>query len=146
MNLVIAGCTNRKLVTTQPVPAFELYQGNCIPQLRARLGPHSSSRNRVRFLSARHGLVRADTPLLPYDQRLTGEQARRLRPEVTATLEQEFVTGGVPEEILLLLEPSYLVPLADLLAHPSRPLLRWIPDPSSGWEQAVAILDCWGWP
>ncbi|MGH8899790.1 MAG: DUF6884 domain-containing protein [Egibacteraceae bacterium] len=146
MNLVIAGCTNRKLATTHPVPAFELYQGSCIPQLRARIGLHRSSRDRVRFLSARHGLVRADTPLLVYDQRLTAERARQLRPEVTATLEQEFATGGVPEEILLLLEPLYLVPLADLLAHPSRPPLRWIPDPGGGWAQAEAVLDAWGWP
>ncbi|MGH8901677.1 MAG: DUF6884 domain-containing protein [Egibacteraceae bacterium] len=146
MNLVIAGCTNRKLVTTQPVPAFELYQGSCIAQLRARLGPHRSSRDRVRFLSARHGLVRADTPLLAYDQQLTAERAQQLRPEVTATLEREFATDGAPEEILLLLEPLYLVPLADLLAYPSRPQLRWIPDPGDGWAQATAVLDTWGWP
>jgi len=146
MNLVIAGCTRRKVATSCLVPALELYQGSCIPQLRARLGPYAFLRGRVLFLSARHGLVHAGTPLRPYDQQLTEARAEQLRPDVMAALDREFIAGGRPEEILLLLEPLYLLLLADLRAHPNRLMLRWIPNPGDGWEDAAAVLDMWGWP
>ncbi len=146
MNLVIAGCTRRKLATRQAVPAFELYEGSCIPQMRARIGSHQALRQRVLFLSAQHGLVRSDTALLPYDQRLTPGRAEELRPGVARVLELEFAAGRAPDEVLLLLEPLYLVPLADVFAHPSCPVLRWVPNPREGWVEVSAVLDRWGWP
>ncbi len=160
-NLVIAGCSRRKLDTAIPVPALELYQGGCIPTLRARLGPRPRFRQRVRILSARHGLVSADRALLPYDEPLTLERAIALQPAVLAELTSQLglagsstsTEGGSPIELLALLEPLYLVPLAGLLAlpGPSRPRIRWVPDPggageAGGWPAAAAILDAWGWP
>lgn len=59
--LIILGCSRRKLQTDIPVPALELYQGGCVPQLRERLGYNEAWRAPIRILSAAHGQPR---PLL----------------------------------------------------------------------------------
>ncbi len=73
--MVIAGCSRRKLQTAVPVPALDLYQGGCIPALRARARETGWLRSRTWILSAEHGLVHANTPLLPYDRRMDGQRA-----------------------------------------------------------------------
>ncbi|MGH3771949.1 MAG: DUF6884 domain-containing protein, partial [Pseudonocardiaceae bacterium] len=107
--MVIVGCTARKALTPGPFPALELYQGGCVPQIRARLGGDPRLRARVRFLSAEHGLVTADTPLHPYDRPLDPDRAGQLRPAVIAALHREMTTDGVPHEVLVVAEPLYLV-------------------------------------
>ena len=143
-NVVVAGCTRRKAPTTIPLPALDLYQGSCLPQLRMRVGDQPDRRRQVFILSAKHGLVPADQALLPYDLPLTHGRACELRPLVMQALMDRFQAGGLPAEILLILEPLYLVPLADLMAIPKRPRLRWVPD-GHNWNEASAILDEWGW-
>ncbi|WFE27689.1 hypothetical protein O7623_00250 [Solwaraspora sp. WMMD791] len=142
--LVLVGCSKEKSATRRALAAFDLYDGGCIPPMRARLGywPH---RDRVRFLSAEHGLVHAETPLHTYDRPLDPHRAVELRPRVAAALTAEFDAAGVPDEILVVAEPLYLVLLADLLAHPARPRIHWIPDHASGWPDAARVLDTWGW-
>lgn len=142
--MVILGCSARKSATPGPLPAFELYNGGCVPSLRARLGGDPRLRARVRLLSAEHGLVTADTPLYTYDQPLDPDRAVALRPAVASALHREMVVDGVPHEILVVAEPLYLVLLADLLALPARPRVHWIPD-AHGWAQAQAVLNQWGW-
>lgn len=143
--MVIVGCTARKALAPGPLPALELYNGGCVPPLRARLGGDPSLRARVRFLSAEHGLVTADTPLGTYDRPLDPDRAVELRPTVMAALHREMNIDGVPAEVLVVAEPLYLVLLADLLALPARPRVHWIPDPAHGWIQACGVLDQWGW-
>jgi hypothetical protein len=143
--MVILGCSARKSAAPGPLPAFELYEGGCVPPMRARLGGRPRLRARVRFLSAEHGLVAADTPLHTYDRPLDPERAAVLRPLVTGALHRDMATAGMPREVLLVAEPLYLVLLADLLALPGRPRVHWIPDHAHGWPQARAVLDNWGW-
>lgn len=143
--MVIVGCTARKAPTPGPLRALELYDGGCVPPLRARLGGQPRLRARVRFLSAEHGLVTADTPLHTYDRSLDPGRAVELRPTVMAELHREMSANGVPREVLVVAEPLYLVLLADLLALPARPRVHWIPDHAHGWAQARAVLDHWGW-
>lgn len=142
--MMILGCTARKSATPGLLPALELYDGGCVPSLRARLGGDSRLRARVRFLSAEHGLVTADTPLRSYDRPLDLDRAVALRPTVMSALHREMVIDGVPHEVLVVAEPLYLVLLADLLALPARPRVHWIPD-AQGWQQAHAVLDQWRW-
>lgn len=142
--MVILGCSARKSATPGPLPALELYDGGCVPSLRVRLGGDLRLRARVRFLSAEHGLVTADTPLHTYDRSLDPDRAVVLRPAVISALHREMVVDGVPYEVLVVAEPLYLVLLADLLALPARPRVHWVPD-AHGWEQAHAVLDQWGW-
>lgn len=143
--LVIAGCSRQKVTGPGPYPALELYDSGCVPPLRARLGHDARLRARVRFLSAEHGFVTADTLLRWYDRPLTPGRAVELRPQVTAALAAEFAIDGVPDEVLVIAVPSYLVLLADLLALPARPRVHWIPDHAHGWPHAAAVLDRWGW-
>ncbi len=141
--LVIAGCSRRKLASTVPVPALELYEGGSIPWLRARLGGHPEFRQRVRILSAEHGLLDADSLLLPYDRPLDSGRARQLTAVVTGALARDWAASGALCEVLAIAEPLYLVPLAGLLATPAR--VHWVPDPYDT-AQAGRVLDQWGWP
>lgn len=142
--LIIVGCCERKRLAPQPMPALDLYDEGCIPPLRDRLGRDTALRDRIRFLSARHGLVHADTPLHAYDQPLDPATALALRPAVAASLAAEFAVVGTPSDVLVIVEPLYLVPLADLLATGAR--IHWVPDHAHGWPQASVILDTWNWP
>lgn len=143
--LVIFGCCAEKATGPGPLPALDLYDGGCVPPLRSRLGHDARLRARVRFLSAEHGLVTADTRLHTYDRTLDPDRAVELRPSVMAALTREMTTHGVPHEVLVVAEPLYLVLLADLLALPARPRVHWIADHAHGWPQASAVLDEWGW-
>jgi hypothetical protein len=141
--LVIAGCSRRKVDTELPVPALELYQGGSIPWLRARTGCDARLRARIQVVSAAHGLVPADRPLIPYDRRMDPGRAAELAPEITATLARDWASTGRPQEILVIAEPLYLVPLAAILATATR--VRWVADPYDT-AAAGSILDQWGWP
>ncbi|MEV6849245.1 DUF6884 domain-containing protein [Actinoplanes sp. NPDC051411] len=142
--LIIVACCERKRPTDRPIPALQLYDDGCIPALRTRLGHHARLRGRIRILSARHGLVHADTPLLPYDQALTPAVADQIRAQVNAALARDFSATGTPSEALIIVEPLYLIPLADLLTVGAR--IHWIPNYFTGWPEASAILDTWSWP
>ncbi|MFD8783758.1 hypothetical protein [Kitasatospora sp. NPDC059599] len=144
-DLVIAGCSRRKAPAPGLVPALELYTGGIAPKLHARFADHPHARSRIRFLSAAYGLVGADDLITSYDQRLTRDLVEGLRATVNGQLRRDFAANGVPQRVLLVLEPDYLVLLTDLLAMPERPVLQWISDPR-GWPQAAAVLDEWRWP
>ncbi len=57
-------------------------------------------------------------------------------------LARDWAAGGAPGEFLIIAEPLYLVPLADILAIPAR--VHWIADPYDT-AQADRVLDNWGW-
>ncbi|MFE3196845.1 DUF6884 domain-containing protein [Embleya sp. NPDC059237] len=139
--LVVAGCSRRKHPSESHVPALELYAGGIAPQLRARLGALPPYRARIRFLSAEHGLVHADTPLLPYDRHMTARRRTELERVVGEQVRREWEPSG-PATVLVVADAAYL-PL--LCAVPSGIRVRWIPDPH-GWAQAAAVLDSWRWP
>ncbi|GIF76205.1 hypothetical protein [Asanoa siamensis] len=144
-HLVLVGCSAEKTPTQQTLAAIDLYDGGCIPPLRVRLGQEPRLRARVRFLSAQHGLITADTPLRTYDRPLDPARAAELRPTVWDRLQTELLETGMPTDILVMAEPLYLVLIADLLAAPERPRVHWIPDHAHGWPHAAAILDHWKW-
>ncbi|MFB7255127.1 hypothetical protein [Streptomyces nojiriensis] len=142
---VIAGCSRSKASTSLPLPALELYQGGIAPALCARLAGHDELLGRVMFLSARHGLIGASQPLLPYDHVLTEERARALRPQVHTVLRRRLDGRSGQALLLVTAEPAYLSLMADVLADPDRPRIRWITDPR-GWDDTAAVLDEWNWP
>lgn len=143
-HVVIVGCSARKLPTTTPVAALDLYQGWCVPQLRAHVRGCPRLREHILVLSGQHGLIPADTPLLPYDQPLTPQRVTDLRPQVHQAWVRQARCAAVGE-LLLLLEPAYLELIGpSLLRHPSA-VTHWIPDPAQAWEHATALLHRWGW-
>jgi hypothetical protein len=138
--LVVIGCSRRKTPSLKPVPALDLYQGACFPQLRARLTPEL--RDRVRILSAKHGLITVDQRLYPYDQRLTLRRACDLRRREAGTVAEAL--EGV-DEVLVVAERRYLrVVLRPIRTHPGTPRLRWVAD--AAWDDVSAVLDSWSWP
>jgi hypothetical protein len=141
--MVIAGCSRRKLQTTVPVPALELYQGGCIPALRARTRQMSWLRSRTWILSAEHGLLHADAPLLPYDRRMDAERADWLRPATRRHLREEFGQRGVPREVLVIAEPLYQLALADLTPLTETGRVRWVDDPGRDWAKADTVISTW---
>lgn len=144
--LVILGCSRRKRRTRTPIPALELYEGGCIPELRRRLGNRPAFRDRVRILSAEHGLITADLPLLPYDRVLTDQRAVELRPQVTAALCREIETAGPLKAVLVAAEPRYQALVTEpLTGRFTCPDLQIVSD-VHGWGAISAILDSWGWP
>jgi hypothetical protein len=144
--MVFVGCSRRKLATTIPVPALQLYQGGAVPALRARVGGRAKLRDRVRILSAEHGLLNADTPVLPYDRPLTPARADQLYAQVGATLMTDLLAHGVPRAVLVVAEPLYLSLIVDLFWIPGlRPALTWVAHHAL-WPHAAAVLDRWGWP
>lgn len=62
------------------LPAWHVYDGNlfriCKRLLARGAWPADVG---VRILSAEHGLIRPDTPILPYDRKMTPDRARQLR-------------------------------------------------------------------
>ena len=144
--MVIAGCSRRKMVTTEPVPALDLYQGGCIPALRACTPRHRGLRDRVWIISAEHGLLHADTPLLPYDRRMDPGRALSLRAQVSQRMRSECVRHGTARQALVIAEPLYQMALADLPLILGHDRVRWISDPQAGWPDAAAIIHHWSRP
>ncbi|WP_159945436.1 MULTISPECIES: hypothetical protein [unclassified Nocardiopsis] len=140
--LLILGCTRDKLATTRPVPAIELYTGDSVPQVRDRLTPERLSR--TLFFSGLHGLIPADTLLLPYD--------RRLRPSDTGVLSEASCSRllafaclrGVPEEVLVVAEADYQSLLEPVLTTWERTRITRIFDPCA-WADIARVLHSWSW-
>lgn len=143
--LLVVGCTASKAGTSSgPLPALELYNGGIVPSLRDWLITCPQALPRLRFLSAEHGLIHADTQLWHYDRPLDADRATRLRTGVWATLRHEMAANGVPTDVLVVVEPLYMTVLADLLAMPDRPRVHWISD-ARAWPQARTVLTEWEW-
>ena len=142
--MVIAGCSRRKTATTVPVPALDLYQGGCIPAMRARAASQPELRARMWIISAEHGLLHASTPVLPYDRRMDPSRALALRSQVDHRLEADCQRHGTPRAVLVIAEPVYQLALTGLPRLVSRDV-HWISDPVTGWAGAAAVLDYWSW-
>jgi hypothetical protein len=112
--------------------------------MRAYADARPRGRAGLFILSARHGLLEADTSTHSYDQTLDLLTAQRLRPKVSGELIRA-IDRLAAQEIVILAEPLYLVMCADVLAHPARPVVHWFPDPAIEFESAVQIFERWGW-
>lgn len=140
--LILAGCSRRKKSTSTPMPALDLYEGGCIPGLRDRLGANVRLRQRIRIVSALHGLLNADSPITPYDRRLTDiADADILRQRVAPHLADEL---GAVTHVLAVVEPLYLLALEPVVRRLDSIRLCWISAPRD-WHRAAAVLDTWGW-
>jgi hypothetical protein len=144
MNAVLAGCSRRKRQGAPQVAALDLYEGGCVPALRSYVDARPRGRAGVFLLSARYGLLEADSVVSPYDQALDLPTAERLRSPVGRELERALRRLHA-EEIVVLAEPLYLLLCADVLAAPGRPAVHWFADPAADFPRAVAVFERWGW-
>lgn len=137
--LIVVGCSRRKLNTPVPVPALDLYQGGVIPQLRVWLAGCPLMRSSVRILSAEHGVIGADRPILPYDRRLNLCRVDELQPVVRQQLTPDLPTVHMG---LVIAEPLYQQLIRPLFDPPPDRRVWWISDPYD-WPAALAVLDSW---
>jgi len=89
------------------LPALERYDGVYFRVLRkARRGGYWPEKLDVLIVSAKHGLLEADTPIAHDDLRMTREQATRLRPLVAPAL-AEWIASRTYTEIFLNMGKTY---------------------------------------
>ncbi len=148
--LIILNGSKEKLVTSAPIPAWDLYQGACIPLLREHFTDQPARRARTRILSAKHGLLHPDDTITTYDQRLTtGEQAHALRTKtVSAQLDAEFADAPELRHLLILVDPLYFLALERVADHRERldsVNASMVPSPWSWLTDGLTVLTTWGW-
>ena len=87
LDLCLIACSARKRPEPpEPIAAIERYDGVFFRVLRKWLRTNSSSAPDVLIISARFGLIAADTSIPTYDQRMTKQRALELAPAVRAKL------------------------------------------------------------
>ncbi|MFC4005575.1 DUF6884 domain-containing protein [Prauserella oleivorans] len=140
--LVIVSCSREKLVTTDPTPALELYQGALVPLLREHLA--SDYQARIRILSAEHGLLHPEDLVGTYDHKLRSrDEAEALRARVASRLATDL-RGKALRQVLVVLEPLYVIAAECLFDHVPPLELTLLPEPTD-WLSASAVLSRWGW-
>ena len=111
--LLIVGCSQRKRPDPGLLPAIERYDGVNFRVLRkARREGYWPENLDVLILSAKYGLLRSDTPIEDYDQRMTRGQALALQPVVSADLDAHL-TQVKYCEVFINLGQTYLLALAE---------------------------------
>jgi hypothetical protein len=145
--LIIVNCSRRKLVTSAPIPALELYQGACVPHLREHFATDAARRARIRILSAAHGLLRPEQPVSTYDHRLaTSVEALRLHERtVSGQLDAELAESPSLRHLLIIVEPLYLLALQRVFDYLDQ-LDRIVVLPGArDWQDGLEQLRRWGW-
>jgi hypothetical protein len=145
--LIILNCSRTKLVTSIPIPALELYQGACVPYARDHFATNPARRARIRILSAAHGLLRPDDLIGTYDRQLkTDEDARRLHERtVSGQLDAELAQAPALRQLLIIVEPVYLLALQRVFDHLNRLEHIAIISNPWAWQDGLEHLQRWGW-
>lgn len=87
--LLIIGCSARKLKSLGDIPAVARYDGPVFKVLRKFLREYRWPKElSVAVLSAEYGLIGAMTPVADYDRKMDGGRAQELRPYVYKVLNQ----------------------------------------------------------
>ncbi|EDY43965.1 DUF6884 domain-containing protein [Streptomyces sp. SPB074] len=119
--LVLIPCSASKLPTPKPVPARDLYTGGYHRAARRTAEALTADGGTVQVLSGRHGLVSLDTPLLPYETRITDPDAvtpAELRAQAAAL-------GHADARVVIVLAGAdYVAAAREVWPHASAPLLN----------------------
>lgn len=89
--LLVQGCSNKKHDAGTKLPAIEVYDGYFY-RIIDKAARTDSLREGVDvlILSAEHGLIEPETPIRPYDRRMTERRARELNESVVEGLRQRL--------------------------------------------------------
>lgn len=124
-DLLIISCSERKKQNKQLLPAIELYDGPAYRVLRKRLND-THSQPTIWVLSAKHGLIWADSHIYGYDEQLNKERIQVIRTDVESFIKQFaplgkfkgiFIWAG--KQYLDALPPSFLAQPNINIAHGS---------------------------
>ena len=85
--LLLISCSQRKVETSQAIPAIDFYDGPVYRTLR-KLGREGRFPDNVAVLiiSARYGLIPLGMPIETYDEKMTAQRADELRQEIQKRL------------------------------------------------------------
>jgi hypothetical protein len=86
--LLILACSQRKNPAKGKLPALNRYDGPVFRVLRKYLREGAGDVPYILILSAKYGLISADTAIKDYDCQLSWESAERLRPQVLKVASQ----------------------------------------------------------
>ena len=100
--LLIVSCSKIKK-NLQQGPAIEIYDGPYYRLLRKS----DLSNTDVKIISAKYGLIDSDTPISPYEQRMTRKVAKLLVPTVSEGV-LEALSSSKYSDVLLELGKDYL--------------------------------------
>jgi hypothetical protein len=94
--LLIVACSATKNPAAEAIPALERYDGVAYRVIRRWQQDHRVRADQIAILilSARYGLIRADTCIPTYNDRMTIAQATALRPQVRRALEEHLTAHG----------------------------------------------------
>jgi hypothetical protein len=119
--VLVLGCSRRQRPDLRPLPAIQRYDGPSFRVLRRYFRNVTGAEQGmvVMVLSAEHGLIPGELPILPYNRTMTTERARELAPNVmhhlTAALATALLahpTGPTclpsPADLLIACTSSYL--------------------------------------
>lgn len=117
-DLLIIACSARKKKCEGAVPAIELYDGPAYRILRKRL--HGTcAKPAIWVLSAKHGLLWADSPIYWYDERLTTDRIQSVRQDAESFIER-YAPPGSFESIFIWASEMYLQALpSSFLCRPN---------------------------
>jgi hypothetical protein len=105
--LLVISCSERKNPNRRLMPAVERYDGPAFRVLRKYLRETDDASLRVCVLSAKYGIVRADSRVPKYDQRMTPDRAEALRNSSESRL-RNLVRRGRCREVFLCMSRTYL--------------------------------------
>ena len=93
--LLLISCSQRKVETSEPLPAIDLYDGPVYRPLRkmGREGRFPENVD-VSIISANHGLIPLGLPIETYDQKMAPERAAELASVVQADLKRAIISNA----------------------------------------------------
>lgn len=124
--LLIVACSGRKNTSPGLMPAFERYNGVNYNVIRSYIKAGGEC-PRIWILSAKYGLIRTDTRIPDYNQKMTRERALELRPDVFPTIGRFRALDSVQlDSVFICMGATYL------LAMPSHEYMNkyYFPDAS----------------
>jgi hypothetical protein len=146
--LLLVACSARKIASTTPIPAWNLYDGPCFRVLRkcSRDGYWPTDVDLL-ILSSRHGIVSPHQSIALYDEAMTAERAMSIRHAVHTRLirtlharpyRELLIVAGTSYLRALRLGPPWLPPHLSVqvaeggIGRKLQQLRRWLVPPAGG--------------
>ena len=104
--LLIVNCTKPKVCSAGTMPAFDRYKFKGLKKAK-REGYYPANLDLL-ILSAKYGLITADTPIENYDLRMTEHRARELQESVSNELDRHLQQNDY-QEIFVNLAKEYKI-------------------------------------
>ena len=112
--LLVQGCSKTKKSVSEPVEAFELYEGYYYKIIKKAIRQNEFNADiDMCILSAEHGLLDPDDSITTYDRKMNRKRAENLREDVISGLQMRIKNNGY-DTVLLNLGETYQRAVAGL--------------------------------